>query len=61
MKGTLLIVIHATCSEDTSTSGISSLVFRHLPGQGERYVVTRDLDVGPMSILQFDVSYRKLV
>jgi hypothetical protein len=26
---------------------------------GEHYIVTKDLDVGPMSIVQFDVSHIK--
>ena len=33
-------------------------MFKHGPDTGEHYVVTRDLDVGPMSVLQFDVSAR---
>ena len=37
-------------------AGGSALVFKHGPDSGEHYVVTRDLDVGPMSVLQFDVS-----
>ena len=38
-------------------AGESALVFKHGPDTGEHYVVTRDLDVGPMSVLQFDVSF----
>ena len=42
--------------EDTVNAGESALVFKHGPDAGEKYVITRDLDVGPMSVLQFDVS-----
>ncbi|XP_050414411.2 reelin isoform X2 [Patella vulgata] len=39
----------------TNTSGLSSLVFRHT-GSGEKSVETRDLNIGPMSVLQFDIN-----
>ena len=32
-------------------------MFKHGPDFGDHSLVTRDLDVGPMSVLQFDVSY----
>ncbi|KAK3103287.1 hypothetical protein FSP39_018199 [Pinctada imbricata] len=41
---------------DTRTAGISAMVFRHGPKSGRRYVVTSDLDVGPMSVVQFDIN-----
>lgn len=44
------------CRQDTVRSGHSAMVFRHGPMSGEHYIVTKDLDVGPMSIVQFDVS-----
>ena len=40
--------------EDTPTAGMSALVFRR--GDGEHSIVSRDLDIGPMSVIQFDVS-----
>ncbi|ESO91434.1 hypothetical protein LOTGIDRAFT_228850 [Lottia gigantea] len=39
----------------TNESGISSLVFRN-NGKSEKSVVTRDLNIGPMSVLQFDIN-----
>ncbi|KAL3853203.1 hypothetical protein ACJMK2_016762, partial [Sinanodonta woodiana] len=42
--------------EDTVFSGESALVFHQGFEKGEHYVVTRDLDVGPMSVLQFDIN-----
>ncbi|VDI77295.1 reelin [Mytilus galloprovincialis] len=42
--------------QDTEGSGQSAMVFRHAPKSGEHYVVTKDLDVGPMSIVQFDIN-----
>ena len=41
--------------DDSLGAGESALVFKHGPDTGEHYVITRDLDVGPMSVLQFDV------
>lgn len=46
---------HKTRS-DTVSAGQSSLVFRRGPNSGEHYVITRDMDVGPMSVLQFDIN-----
>ncbi|KAJ8301142.1 hypothetical protein KUTeg_020129 [Tegillarca granosa] len=42
--------------QDTLTAGQSAMVFSRGPKSGEHYVVTRDLDVGPMSVLQFDIN-----
>ncbi|XP_021361182.1 reelin-like [Mizuhopecten yessoensis] len=41
---------------DTVSAGQSGLVFRRGPDSGEHYVVTKDMDVGPMSVLQFDIN-----
>ncbi|KAL4226959.1 hypothetical protein ACF0H5_014936 [Mactra antiquata] len=41
---------------DTVGAGESALVFHHGVKRGENSVVTRDLDVGPMSVLQFDIN-----
>ncbi|XP_070192277.1 reelin-like isoform X2 [Littorina saxatilis] len=41
--------------EDTQTSGQSALVFHRANG-GEVSVISRDLDIGPMSVLQFDIN-----
>ena len=43
------------CRGDTETSGQAALVFRR-GGSGEVSAVTRDLEIGAMSVLQFDVS-----
>ncbi|GAB1600886.1 reelin [Argonauta hians] len=40
--------------EDTSSSGHSAMVFKR--AKGEHSVVTRDLDIGPMSVVQFDIN-----
>lgn len=40
--------------EDTKTAGTSALVFKH--GVGEHSIVTRELDIGPMSVIQFDIN-----
>ncbi|WAR26097.1 RELN-like protein [Mya arenaria] len=40
---------------DTVGAGETALVFRQGSDKGEHSVVTRDLNVGPMSVLQFDV------
>ena len=45
---------------DSIGAGESALVFKHGPDFGDHSVVTRDLDVGPMSVLQFDVSYYRV-
>lgn len=41
--------------KDTDSSGASALVFRHSDG-GQVSVTTRDIDIGPMSVLQFDIN-----
>ncbi|XP_060065663.1 reelin-like [Ylistrum balloti] len=46
---------HKTRS-DTVSAGQSALVFKRGPDSGEHYVLTRDMDVGPMSVLQFDIN-----
>lgn len=42
--------------QDTTNSGHSALVFGNTGSHGERYVETKDLSVGPMSELQFDIN-----
>ncbi|XP_052779173.1 reelin-like isoform X2 [Mya arenaria] len=41
---------------DTVGAGETALVFRQGSDKGEHSVVTRDLNVGPMSVLQFDIN-----
>lgn len=42
---------------EAPSAGMSAMVFRRRPQSGEHSIVTRDLDVGPMSVLQFDVRF----
>ncbi|KAL5013759.1 hypothetical protein ScPMuIL_008029 [Solemya velum] len=41
---------------ESPSAGTSAMVFRRRPQSGEHSIVTRDLDVGPMSVLQFDLN-----